>query len=338
MPQFAILGSGGFGTTIAIMLAQRADCSVRLWCAHTETANLLREHRENRRQLIGVPIPEEVLITADAEEATRNADCWIVAIPTAFLRQCMLAFLPFAQPRIPILSLTKGLEIETFQRPTQIIANVLKSERLAVLSGPSHAEEVARGAPTSVVIASRDTELTYWLQHYLSTDKFRIYTDPDTIGVELAGALKNVMGIAAGICDGLGYGDNAKSAILTRGLVEMQRFGVAHGAEYSTFMGLAGMGDLITTCFSKHGRNRKLGERLARGERLEDITSGPQIAEGMFTARSVFERVARTELEAPIMTGVYRVLYEGVTPRDAVRELMGRPQKAEKWTLRHEGT
>ncbi len=338
MPQFAILGSGGFGTTIAIMLAQSVDCSVRLWCAHPETASQLREHRENRRQLIGVPIPEEILITSDPEEATQNADCWIVAIPTAFLRKCLTAFLPFAQPHIPILSLTKGLEIETFQRPTQIIANVLKSERLAALSGPSHAEEVARGAPTSVVIASRDNELSSWLQHYLSTDRFRIYTDPDTVGVELAGALKNVMGIAAGICDGLGYGDNAKSAILTRGLVEMQRFGVAHGAEFSTFMGLAGMGDLITTCFSKHGRNRKLGERLALGERLEEITKGPQIAEGVFTARSVFERVARTELEAPIMTGVYRVLYEGVTPRNAVRELMGRPQKAEKWTLRHEGT
>jgi glycerol-3-phosphate dehydrogenase (NAD(P)+) len=169
------------------------------------------------------------------------------------------------------------------------------------------------------------------MQRQFGTERFRVYTNADAVGVELAGALKNVIGIAAGICDGLGFGDNAKAALLTRGLVEMTRFGVAHGAEAATFAGLAGMGDLITTCFSPHGRNRRVGDRLGKGESIADVLAGPQVAEGVYSARSVFERTQRLELEAPIMTAVYQVLYEGKPPRAAVQELMTRQLKDERF-------
>jgi glycerol-3-phosphate dehydrogenase (NAD(P)+) len=250
-------------------------------------------------------------------------------VPTAYLRSTLERLKPFATPGTPVVSLSKGLEVDTFRRPTEIAAEVLSVTRLAALSGPSHAEEVARGLPTSVVAASPDAELAGWVQRVVGGDRFRVYTNSDLIGVEIAGALKNVLGIAAGICDGLGFGDNAKAALLTRGLVEMQRFGVAHGADPDTFHGLAGVGDLITTCFSPHGRNRRVGERLGRGEPVADVTRGPQVAEGVFTARSVFERVTRAGLDAPICAGVYRVLYDGLPPLDAVQGLLDRPQKGE---------
>jgi glycerol-3-phosphate dehydrogenase (NAD(P)+) len=229
-----------------------------------------------------------------------------------------------------VLSLAKGLEIDTFLRPTEIVQQVLGVEHLAVLSGPSHAEEVGRGLPTTVVAASADLDLACWIQRHFSSARFRVYTNLDVIGVELAGALKNVIGIAAGISDGLGFGDNAKAALLTRGLAEMARFGVALGAELPTFYGLAGMGDLITTCMSRHGRNRHVGERLAQGEKGEAILgSMTMVAEGVYTARSVHEKAARMGLSMPITDEVYRVLYEGKDPRTAVSDLMLRQPKSE---------
>lgn len=329
MPTFAILGSGGWGTALAILLAQKPGNAVRLWSAHAETAEQLLLHRENRRQLPGAAIPPSVHITADPAEATVNADAWIIAIPTAFLRSTIRRFQGLAKPETRYISLTKGLEIATFQRPTQILAQELGASHFAVLSGPSHAEEVAFNQPTSLVAASTDLAFAEWVQRHLGSDRFRIYTSPDLVGVELAGALKNVMGLAAGICDGLGFGDNAKSALLTRGLVEMQRFGVAHGADPQTFGGLAGLGDLITTCFSKHGRNRRAGERIAKGCTLDEVMAGPQIAEGIFTAKSVYERAMAAKIDSPIFTGVYRILYEGRPARDAVEDLLGRPAKPE---------
>jgi glycerol-3-phosphate dehydrogenase (NAD(P)+) len=222
------------------------------------------------------------------------------------------------------------LEIGTFRRPTEIITELLGTPKVAVLSGPSHAEEISRGMPASVVAASGDLALARWIQQLFSTERFRVYTNPDPVGVELAGALKNIIGIAAGINDGLGLGDNAKAALLTRGLVEMTRFGVALGAEPRTFAGLAGLGDLITTCVSPHGRNHRVGQRLARGERWADIQAGmAMIAEGAYTARSVHERALQMGIDMPITTQVYRVLYENKDPRAAVTDLMLREPKGE---------
>jgi glycerol-3-phosphate dehydrogenase (NAD(P)+) len=330
MPTFAILGSGGWGTAMAVLLARKPGSTVRLWCANPATSDDLQTHRENRRQLPGVAIPGSISITADPVNAVEGADAWVTAIPTAFLRSTIRRFQGLASHGIPVVSLTKGLEIATFQRPTEILAEELGAARFAVLSGPSHAEEVALSQPTSLVAASNDPALAAWIQRHCGGDRFRIYTSPDLVGVELAGALKNVMGIAAGICDGLGFGDNAKSALLTRGLVEMQRFGTAHGADPATFGGLAGLGDLITTCFSRHGRNRRAGERIAKGATLAEVTGGPQVAEGVFTAKSVYERAMTAGLDVPICAGVYRILYEGRPAREAVEDLLGRPPKPER--------
>lgn len=325
---FAILGSGGWGTAVALVLAQKPDHVVRLWSAHPDAAARLAADRENRRLLPGVPLPESLHITANEAEAVQDADCWITAIPTSYLRATLGRFARF-EPK-PIISLTKGIEPGTFRRPSEIIRETIHASTIGVLSGPSHAEEVARGLPTSLVLAADDAAFAAWAQDRLGTDRFRVYTNPDRVGVELAGALKNVIGIAGGICDGLGFGDNAKAALLTRGVVEMTRFGVAHGAEAATFSGLAGIGDLIATCFSPHGRNRRLGHRLGQGEALAEALAGPQVAEGVPTSRAVFERTSALGLEAPIMTAVHRVLHDGLSPRTAVQELMGRSQKTER--------
>jgi glycerol-3-phosphate dehydrogenase (NAD(P)+) len=329
--RFAILGDGAWGTAIALLLAQNPDHVATLWSSRPENARILRERRENVRLLPGVPIPASVRLTSDIEEAATDADLWIAAIPTVYLRATLCPIAPTLRQGRPVLSVAKGLENGTFCRPSEIIQEVLRVQHVAVLSGPSHAEEVSRGLPASVVVASTDLDLARWIQERFSTERFRVYTNLDVIGVELGGALKNIIGIAAGIGDGLSCGDNAKAALLTRGLVEMTRFGVALGAEPQTFMGLAGLGDLITTCMSRHGRNHTVGERLARGEKLSDILAGmSMVAEGVFTTRSVHERAARMGLEMPITTEVYQVLYKDKDPRDAVSDLMLRRPRGEK--------
>jgi glycerol-3-phosphate dehydrogenase (NAD(P)+) len=320
---FAILGAGAWGTAIARHLAQSPSHRVRLWCARAATADELRTHRENRRLLPGIAIPDSVEITADFDQAVVAADLCVGAVPTVHMRGALAPLAGRYPAKIPWLSLAKGVEIETFLRPTQIAERLLAADRLAVLSGPSHAEEVSRGLPTSLVAASTDSELARWVQAAFTSERFRVYTNADVIGVELAGALKNVIGIAAGICDGLGFGDNAKAALLTRGLVEMARFGIALGAEHATFYGLAGVGDLMTTCFSPHGRNRRVGQRLATGESLADIlASTAMVAEGVYTTRSVHERTQAMGVAMPILTEVYRVLYDGKAPLQAVTDLM----------------
>ncbi len=328
---FAILGDGAWGTAVALLLAQNPRHRVTLWSAREENGRILQERRENVRLLPGVPIPARVELTLDVRRAVAGADLWVAAIPTVYLRQTLARIASDLRPGPPVVSLAKGLENDTFLRPSEIWTHLLSVPRVAVLSGPSHAEEVSRGLPTSVVAASHDMELARWVQQCFSTERFRVYTNLDPVGVELAGALKNVVGIAAGISDGLDFGDNAKSALLTRGLVEMTRFGVAQGAEPQTFMGLAGMGDLITTCVSRHGRNRRVGERLAHGERWADIRANMNlVAEGVFTAHSVYDRARQMGIDMPIATEVYRVLYENKDPRAAVDDLMLRSPKGEK--------
>lgn len=327
---FAVLGSGAWGTTVAMLLAQKANHRVTLWSYRPELTRELRNRRENSRVLPGVRIPEPIQFESDIAAAVQAADLCISAIPTVYLRATLANARLRVGESVPVLSLSKGVENETFERPTQILREVLGVQRLAALCGPSHAEEVARGLPASVVVASDDGELAAWVQSCLSSERFRVYTNQDLIGVELAAALKNVIAIAAGICDGMGLGDNAKSALLTRGLVEMARFGIAHGAELATFHGLAGMGDLITTCFSRHGRNRMVGERLARGEKLADILAMEMVAEGVYTTRSVHQRSLQMGIELPIVTQVFQVLYEDKSPRAAVEDLMQRTPMPER--------
>lgn len=327
--KFAILGDGAWGTAIALLLAQDPSHRVVLWSSREENGRILQQRRENVRLLPGVPIPAAIELTLDIDRAA-GADLWIVAVPTVYMRATLSAVASRLQPGPPVLSLAKGIEEGTLLRPTEILAEVLGATRLAVLSGPSHAEEISRGMPASVVVASQEPDLAEWVQQCFSTDRFRVYTADDPLGVELGGALKNIIGIAAGISDGLGLGDNAKAALLTRGLVEMTRFSVALGARPETFTGLAGLGDLVTTCISPHGRNRRLGERLARGERWADIRpTMAMVAEGAFTAHSVHDRALQRGIDMPITGEVYQVLYENKDPRTAVNDLMLRQPKRE---------
>ena len=325
-----VIGDGGWGTTIALLLADNGVATT-LWSAFPEQIDQLKRDRENKRYLPGVSLPENLALSADPFEAANGAEIAFSVVPTQFVASVAERFEDALLGDAPIVSATKGIEIETFRTPCEILADVLGDRPLAVLSGPSHAEEVARGLPASVVIASSDAELARSAQTALSGERFRVYTHSDPKGAELGGALKNVIAIAAGIADGLELGDNAKAALVTRGIVEMARFGKGHGAQPATFFGLAGIGDLATTCYSKHSRNRGVGEQIGRGKTLEEVlTEMKMVAEGVWTTKALFgpESEARA-IPMPIAEQVHAVLFEGKDPMSAVTELMNREPIAE---------
>lgn len=325
-----VLGSGAMGTGCSILLADRPGADVTLWSRTPAVAEEIAAKRENRRLLPGVILPDSIRITSDLTEATSGADLLVAAIPTAYLRSALAGMTGVIAPHVPVVSVVKGIENGTFFTPSRIIREVLGPREVVALCGPSHAEEFARRKPASVVVAGTDETLLKSVQARFTTDRFRVYTNHDLIGVELAAALKNVVAIAAGICDGLKYGDNAKAALLTRGIVEISRFGVALGAQLETFAGLAGIGDLMTTCFSGYGRNRRVGELLGQGATLEQANAGISgVAEGVTTCRSVYDLARARRIEMPICTEVYRVLFEGKSAVDATDSLMLRPLRAE---------
>lgn len=328
--RIAVLGNGGFGTAMALTL-ERAGHSVCLWGHDADYTSSIAASRENPRYLSGVRLPAAIDVTSDGAAALSGAEVVLVAVPTQHVRAVMSGLVDRLGSDAPVVSLAKGLEQSTGKRPSQILADVLGApDRVFVLSGPSHAEEIAHGQPTTVVVAGSGEQRLLDLQAALQTERFRVYRNGDLLGVELCGALKNVMALAAGIADGLGYGDNAKAAILSRGIVEMQRYGLACGADPQTFFGLAGVGDLAVTAFSKHGRNRAFGERIGRGETLQQaLASSPKVAEGVWTARVVDAASKERGVEMPIASAVARVLYEDLPPEDAVRALMERDPKAE---------
>lgn len=329
MRQVAILGAGGMGTALSLFFARSVD-HVRLWSRDAGRAREMEYGRVNRRHLPGIVIPEAIRITADADEAAAAADLVVAAVPTSYLRATMEALARSIPPAVPVLSVVKGIEFGTFARPSQIIEQTLGPRSIAVLSGPSHAEELARGLPASVVVSGPDRRLNEQVRDRLTQATFRVYTSEDALGVELAGALKNILGIAAGICDGLGFGDNAKAALLTRGLVEIARLGVDLGARFETFYGLAGVGDVVTTCYSPYGRNRSVGERIGRGETLEHVLGDMvNVAEGVPTTRSVHRLSQERGVEMPITAELHQVLFEGKSPRAAVTDLMERNPKME---------
>jgi len=320
-----VIGDGSWGTTLAVLLA-RKGIATTLWSAFPEQAAEMESARANERFLPGIEFPDALAVSADPSSAAEGVDLAVVVVPTQFLRGVAMRFEDALPGMLPLVTASKGLEIETFRTPSQILVEVLGKRPVCVLSGPSHAEEVARGLPASVVAACEDQEFARRVQLAFNCESFRVYTQADGYGAELAAALKNVIAIAAGISDGLELGDNAKSALLTRGIVEMARFGKIHGAKVSTFFGLAGIGDLITTCTSKHSRNRAVGEQIGRGRSLEEILSDMKmVAEGVWTTKALFGPESELgEVPMPIAEQVHAVLFEGKDPREAVLDLMRR--------------
>lgn len=328
--KITVLGGGGMATACAVVLAEHSSLRVSMWGRNPQFASEMAKTRINQRLLPDVRIPEAIEITSDVAVACSGADVLVVAIPTAFLRQALMDIAKELPSGIPVISTIKGLENGSLARPSEVITSVLGSRPVAALGGPCHAEEAARRLPASVVIACANAAFAEQAQKLFATDRFRVYTNRDILGVELSGALKNVIAIAAGICDGLGHGDNAKSALITRGLAEMTRFGEALGADPRTFFGLAGLGDLITTCVSQHGRNRRVGERLGQGESLSQIlASMTAVAEGVNTSRSIHDLAKGRAIDMPIAREVFSVLFENKSPAAATESLMQRPPRGE---------
>lgn len=324
-----VLGDGGWGTTLSILLTKKGY-NVSLWGVFPEYLEILKTKRENPKFLPGVRISKSIYISSDLREITKDAELLILAIPSLFMRRVLKRLKDSSFKNRIILSVTKGVESNTLMRMSEIISEVLGNVNLAVLSGPTIAHEVARGIPTTCVIASKDEELSNRLQEIFMTERFRVYTNSDLVGVELGGALKNIIAIACGISDGLGYGANTKAALLARGLAEISRLGVAMGARRETFWGISGLGDLVTTCISPHSRNRAVGERIGRGGKLKDILSSMEmVAEGIYTAKSAYRLSLKYNVELPITKEVYLVLYRNKKPLDAVNDLMKRERKKE---------
>lgn len=326
----AVIGAGAMGTIMAQILASNG-VHVALWGRRREFVDELYASRVNRRYLPGIRLEERVTPTADAAAACRNAELIIAAAPCQHMRAVWRTVGPAVESDVPICSVTKGLEADTQLRPSEILAEQVSGNPIAVLSGPSVAPELARYLPATVVVACADEPVARVAQASLSTTWFRVYTNSDVLGVELGGALKNIIAIAAGILDGLRAGNNAKASLLTRGLVEMTRFCCALGAQPDTLTGLAGIGDLVTTCVSPIGRNRSAGERIGLGVAVEDvIAQSPSVIEGIPTTRAVAAFADRLGIEMPITAGVHAVLFERREPLSVITELMSRPLKSER--------
>ncbi|MGR3219067.1 MAG: NAD(P)H-dependent glycerol-3-phosphate dehydrogenase [Candidatus Anammoxibacter sp.] len=324
-----IVGNGGWGTALAILL-QKKGHNVVLWGHTPEYVEYLKDKRENIKFLKGITLPKELELTSDLSVASEEISLLVSATPSLYLRKVIEKLKPFYVHGTKIVSVTKGIETGSFMRATEIITDVLQKQPIAVLSGPSHAEEVAQELPTTVVVSATDPELAKYIQNVFFTDRFRVYTNNDVIGVELGGATKNVIAIAAGICAGLKFGDNTKAALVTRGLAEATRLGIAMGAREDTFRGLAGIGDLITTCVSPYGRNLRLGENIGKGSKLSDILNNmDQVAEGVLTTKSVSALADKYNVDMPITKEIYKVLFEDKDPLKAVNDLMMRTQRSE---------
>lgn len=322
--QVAIIGDGQMATVCGVMLADRG-IHVRMWGRSREHIEALKVTRENRRYLPGLKIPNRVSFTHDAQAVFSGAELILTAVPCQYMRAIWTSIRAHYPTDIPVASVSKGIENDSLLRPTQIVQDVLGDVPVVALSGPSIAAELANCLPATVVAASEDREVARLVQQTFSSQWFRVYTNTDLLGVELAGAMKNVIALAAGVVDGLKAGDNAKAALLTRGLVEIQRLGVAMGARPETFAGLAGMGDLVTTCISPMGRNRSAGELIGKGVKPEDvIKSTPSVIEGIPTTRSVVQLAARYGVEMPITEAVHSVLFEGKEVIATLSELMTR--------------
>ncbi len=330
-----VIGGGSWGTTLANLLAEKGH-HVCLWVYEASLAQDMAETRENKTYLPGLRLQDGLQITSSLEVAVRGRSYVVMAVPSHVFRNVATQVKAFLSPDTIVVTVSKGIENETLLTMTQVLEEILpegQHERVAALSGPSFAREVSEKTPTAVTVASASEEVATRVQHLFATACFRVYRTADCRGVELGGSLKNVIAIAAGICDGLGFGTNTRAALITRGLAEMSRLGVKIGARPITFAGLAGMGDLVLTCTGDLSRNRTVGLKLGRGMKLEEILAGMKmVAEGVKTTRSAYFLARKWDVEMPITEQVYKVLYEDKDPGEAVKELMSRELK-EEWEL-----
>lgn len=327
MKRISVIGDGGWGTALSILM-QSKGLEVVLWSAFPEYARVLREKKENIKFLEGIRLPEGLKITSSVSDV-EGSDFVFFVVPCEYLREVAGKFkdLDFGT----IVSATKGIENGSLKRASEILAEFYPKEKINVLSGPSISFEVARGIPTTVVVASSNGSRNE-VQSLLMADAFRVYTSTDTVGVELGGALKNVIAIASGISDGLGFGTNTKAAILTRGLAEITRLGVKMGADSATFRGLSGLGDLATTCISTHSRNRWFGEEVGKGRGIEEVKAETEmVVEGLATSKSAYDLAKKYSVTMPITEKVYEVIYESKGPAEAVKDLMRRDAKEEDY-------
>jgi len=331
--KIAVLGAGSWGMAVSQILSDNG-ASVHLWEYDQKTYRKLIDDRRQDDKLPGFRIPDKIEITNLLSEAVAGASLIVLAVPAQFLQATLINAVESISEGAVVVNLAKGIENKTLKRMSEVINEVLAEKSISVftLSGPSHAEEVVKRMPTAVVLAGNDSRRIEQLQELFSNSYFRVYKSSDLIGVELGGALKNVIAISAGISAGLGLGDNTLGALVTRGLAEITRLGTALGARSETFAGLSGVGDIVTTCASRHSRNRLVGERIGRGEKLDEIlASMTMIAEGVETTRAGYDLARLHEVEMPITKEVYKVLFENKSPGEAVWELMGRELKAEIW-------
>ncbi len=328
--KIAVLGDGAWGCTLAILLSDN-KFNVHLWGAFPDYIDTMKKKRENVKFLPGIIIPSTIVLSSSLEEVLFDSDIIILSTPSQFLREILVKAKPLIAPKAILLNTSKGLEIGSFKRMSEIIQEVTGSAyKIATLSGPTIASEVANKEPGSAVVASRDIESAVILQNALSSSTFRVYTSTDIIGVELGGSLKNIVAIAAGISDGLGFGTNAKSALMTRGIVEIMRLGVALGAQKDTFNGLSGIGDMITTCVNQNSRNRWFGEQIGKGKTPSELLKETEkVVEGMPTTKATYELAKKLNIDVPITNEMYEVLYKNKSPKIAVRDLMTRSPKHE---------
>ena len=336
MADVSVLGAGSWGTALAILLNDNGH-NVTLWSVIEDEVNMLLEKREHISKLPGVKIDEKISITNNVEDATKNKDMIVLAVPSVYTRGTAKMIAPFIKDGQIIVNVAKGIEEATLFTLSEVIEDEIKNATVAVLSGPSHAEEVGRKLPTTCVIGAKKKKDAEYIQGLFMSDVFRVYTSPDIVGIEVGAALKNVIALAAGTADGLGYGDNTKAALITRGIAEITRLGIAMGGKAETFGGLSGIGDLIVTCASMHSRNRRAGILIGKGFSMQEaMDEVKMVVEGVYSAKAAKALAEKYNVAMPIVTEVNKVLFEGESPKDAVIKLMIRDKKDESSSLNWE--
>ena len=333
MANAGIMGAGSWGTALALLLCRNGH-QVTVWSIDDKEVEMLSKEREHKSKLPGVKLPEDMEFTTDLEKAVAGRDFIVMAVPSTFTRGTARNMEPYVKEGQIIVDVAKGIEEDTLMTLSQQIEEEIPHADVAVLSGPSHAEEVGRGLPTTVVIGAKTKETAEYLQSMFMNEVFRVYTSPDILGMELGGSLKNVIALAAGIADGMGYGDNTKAALITRGIAEIARLGVKMGGSIESFTGLTGIGDLIVTCASVHSRNRKAGYLMGQGKSMEEaMKEVKMVVEGVYSTKAAVKLGEKYGVSLPIINKVNEVLFEGKDPREAVNELMLRDSKAENSSL-----